>query len=91
MKRLRASVHGRVQAVGFRDFVQRRAASLGLNGYVRNGDDGRTLEVVAEGDEPALASLVRALHDGPRMALVERVDASYEDASGAYARFHIKW
>ena len=36
---LRAVVRGMVQAVGFRQFVLMRARSLGLRGYVRNGDD----------------------------------------------------
>ncbi|MGH7332984.1 MAG: acylphosphatase, partial [Candidatus Rokuibacteriota bacterium] len=29
-------VEGRVQGVGFRNYVQRKAALLGLNGYVMN-------------------------------------------------------
>ena len=33
---LRAIVRGRVQGVGFRDYVETRARSLGLTGYVRN-------------------------------------------------------
>ena len=91
MKRLRATVHGRVQAVGFRDFVQRHASQRGLTGVVRNGDDSRTVEVIAEGDEAALESFVRALYDGPRMARVDRVDASYADATGAYRRFTVEF
>ena len=34
-------VKGRVQGVGFRWFVQREAAEIGLRGWVRNTDDGR--------------------------------------------------
>ena len=39
-------VKGRVQGVGFRWFVQREAAELGLRGWVRNTDDGH-VEVLA--------------------------------------------
>ena len=44
MERLQAVVHGDVQGVGFRYFVQRKAHQLGLSGWVRNrlgigGDD----------------------------------------------------
>ena len=42
-------VKGRVQGVGFRWFVQREAAEIGLRGWVRNTDDGH-VEVVAAGD-----------------------------------------
>ena len=35
-KRLDATVHGRVQGVGFRWFVMRRAERLGLVGWVAN-------------------------------------------------------
>ncbi|HEU0139105.1 MAG TPA: acylphosphatase, partial [Bryobacteraceae bacterium] len=41
-------MRGRVQGVGFRDFAQRAASDLSLNGYVKNLDDGR-VEVYAAG------------------------------------------
>ena len=37
---VRAIVSGRVQGVGFRDFVARRAGFLRLDGYARNLPDG---------------------------------------------------
>jgi acylphosphatase len=42
-------VKGRVQGVGFRWFVQREAAEIGLRGWVRNTDDGH-VEVLAAGE-----------------------------------------
>ena len=47
---LHAVVHGRVHGVGFRDATRRRAADLGLTGWVCNRADN-TVEVVAEGVE----------------------------------------
>lgn len=66
-------VRGRVQGVGFRDFVQRRAAELGVTGYVRNLDDGR-VEAVACGTPAQLAEFAGYLHQGPRFSSVRGVE-----------------
>lgn len=72
----RFTVTGHVQGVGFRWFVARHARSLGLSGYARNLEDGR-VEVLASGEEPALARLEELLRSGPanaRVIGVERAD-----------------
>ena len=66
-------VHGSVQGVGFRWFVLREAQRLGLRGFCSNLPDG-TVEVVAEGEDAALAQLERALGRGPSAARVQRVE-----------------
>jgi DNA ligase D-like protein (predicted 3'-phosphoesterase) len=71
----RATVHGRVQGVGFREFTRRRALELGLSGWVRNEEDG-TVRVHAEGDQEKLRSLEQFFHMGPGQARVELVDLS---------------
>ena len=68
-------VKGRVQGVGFRWFVQREAAELGLRGWVRNTDAGH-VEVVASGNSEVLAELRAALKNGSRGS---RVDAVIEE------------
>jgi acylphosphatase len=88
---LRAFVHGRVQGVGFRFFVERHAGSLGLTGYTRNLSDGMTVEVVAEGPRQALEALLTELRRGPRMAFVERVDAAWGEPSGQFDGFGIRY
>ncbi len=70
---VRATVRGRVQAVGYRDAVQRRARRLGLLGWVRNGEDGSVL-VHAEGPEAAVEELVAFLGEGSRAADVTEVE-----------------
>ncbi|MDE3104658.1 MAG: acylphosphatase [Acidobacteriota bacterium] len=65
-------ITGRVQGVGFRWFVQREAAEIGLRGWVRNTPDGH-VEVVAAGDTEDLAELRRALHQGSRGSRVDAV------------------
>jgi acylphosphatase len=77
-------VKGRVQGVGFRWFVQREAAEIGLRGWVRNTDEGH-VEVVAAGAPEELAELKAALYKGSRGS---RVDAVLEEelAEGESAR-----
>jgi acylphosphatase len=87
--RLEAVVHGWVQGVGFRVFVARRAAALDLGGWVRNEARG-TVQVVAEGDEPSLRTLLADLHEGPAGARVERVDERWGPAGGTPDRFEIR-
>jgi acylphosphatase len=84
---LRALVRGRVQGVGFRVFAMRRARELGLKGFVRNLGDGRTVEVVAEGQKAALEALLAALHIGPPAAHVEGIDVSWTRPTGSYEGF----
>jgi len=65
-------IRGRVQGVGFRWFVHREAAELGLHGWVRNTDGGE-VEVVAAGTPEALADLRAELHKGSRGSRVDAV------------------
>lgn len=66
-------VHGRVQGVGFRYFVQNVGNRLGLVGDVRNCPDS-TVEIVVEGNEKKIAEFIRQVEKGPSLARVERVD-----------------
>jgi acylphosphatase len=80
--RRRLIVAGDVQGVGYRAACARRAHELGLTGHVRNLPDGR-VEVVAEGDEGAVAALVEWCRLGPPMASVDDVEARDEPVRGA--------
>jgi acylphosphatase len=65
-------IRGRVQGVGFRWFVHREAAELGLRGWVRNTDAGE-VEVGAAGDAPMIAELRVELRKGSRGSRVDAV------------------
>lgn len=71
----RLLVLGRVQQVGYRAYVLRRAGELGLSGHVRNTADGR-VEVVASGPERDLDRLEAFLRAGPPLAVVAAVESS---------------
>ena len=62
--RLHAMVEGSVQGVGFRQFVLMTAINLDLTGWVRNTFEG-SVEVVAEGRQDILDTLLFALRQGP--------------------------
>jgi len=89
-QRLTARVIGRVQAVGYRWFVVDAASRLGLVGWVRNSDDERAVELVAEGDASSLDALEAQLGHGPGAARVDRVESSRGPASGGMTRFEIR-
>ncbi len=77
--------------VGFRYFVAEQAQALNLTGWVRNGDDGATVEVVAEGEEARLRELEAALRRGPSHARVEGVDADWSDALEGFSDFQVRF
>lgn len=67
-----AWVTGRVQGVGFRNFVQREARKLGVQGYAKNLGDGR-VEVLAVGTVEGVEELMGVVARGPRWAEVRQV------------------
>jgi acylphosphatase len=85
-QRLRATVHGRVQGVGFRYSVISAGQELGLNGFVENLPDG-SVHVEAEGSPAMLDRLEAYLRRGPRMARVVEVETERADATGEFDGF----
>lgn len=85
---LHCIIAGRVQMVMFRDFTQRKARSLGVSGWVKNLPDG-TVEVLSQGERPALEELLRKLRRGPILARVEDVRAEWREATDRYGDFSI--
>lgn len=83
-------VEGSVQGVGYRDFAQRRAAHLGLSGYVMNLRDGR-VRVRAEGSRDAIDELIRDLERGPPLARIEKISVTWIPPTGRFASFGIRF
>jgi acylphosphatase len=86
LKRLLVTVRGRVQGVGYRAFAAEQAGRRQLMGWVKNDWDG-SVQVVAEGDETALGSFLQALREGPSLARVEGVAATWEPAQNNLSPF----
>jgi acylphosphatase len=83
MERVRRHVwlSGRVQNVWFRDGCATEARTHGVDGWVRNLDDGR-VEVVLEGSPDAVAAVEAWCGVGPRRARVQQVEARDELPTG---------
>lgn len=81
-KRLR--IRGRVQGVGFRFHMQRKARELGVAGWVRNRLDG-TVEAVVQGAPDAVDAIIAAARRGPPGAIVREI--SIEDDDGLHVEF----
>jgi acylphosphatase len=67
------TVHGRVQGVGYRAFVEHEALRRGIEGWVRNRRDG-AVEAVFKGERETVAAMIEACRTGPFGARVEALD-----------------
>jgi acylphosphatase len=87
--RVRLKIYGRVQGVFFRASALDKATELGLAGWVRNNPDG-SVEVVAEGVRESIEKLVEWSHEGPRHAVVNRVEIEWERFADEFTGFTIE-
>jgi acylphosphatase len=72
-KTVRLKITGRVQGVGFRDWVASKANEHGLKGWVRNRRDG-SLEVFLSGVPDLVDLFVYEAQRGPPAAQVKSID-----------------
>jgi acylphosphatase len=77
-------VTGRVQGVGYRNFVEHTAEKIRVDGFVRNRRDG-SVEVFAMGAPEELLKLRKALERGPMMAQVAHVAEEPSVVEAKYA------
>lgn len=82
----RCLVSGIVQGVFFRASTQQQATKLGIGGYAKNLPDGR-VEVLACGEQQNIDTLMEWLHDGPRLARVDRLECIEIQPNQSYSRF----
>ena len=90
MKRVRVSVFGRVQGVGFRYFAQECASMCEITGWVKNEWDGSvTLEI--QGDEEEITRFLAIVRLGTRYAHVDRLTKEEVPVLETERGFHIRW
>jgi acylphosphatase len=74
-------VSGRVQGVYYRANTRDTADELGIDGWVKNLDDGR-VEAVFEGPEAAVEQMIEWCHSGSPRANVEDVSVEFDEPIG---------
>lgn len=79
---VRVRVRGKVQGVGFRDWTERRAQEMALDGWVRNLPDN-SVEAVMHGGAEVVERLLNELRKGPPAAHVSGLEISDDAAEGA--------
>ena len=78
MSAKRLIISGRVQGVGYREWMVEKARALGVSGWVRNRLDG-SVEALVAGDTAAVEELLRLCRRGPRMAQVVSIEEDLAD------------
>lgn len=90
MKYKRILVIGKVQGVGFRDFLRREVSVIGgLVGYAKNLKDGN-VEVVVSGEEEKIKKLAEKCKKGPLLSAVKDVSISDLELDDDYDSFVIR-
>lgn len=91
MERITAVAKGRVQGIGYRQFVAECAHATGVHGLVQNLPDG-TVRIVAESSPAALADFLRLARAGDNHLIrVEAIAVNQGQATGEFRGFFIEW
>ena len=91
MERITAVARGRVQGVGYRNYVAACAHATGIYGHVRNLPDG-TVEIVAESSPAALDDFIRLAHARNNPVIrVEGIAVKRSPATAEFHGFHAVW
>jgi len=84
----RVIISGRVQGVGFRQYIRTVAHELGLTGWVKNNSLG-TVEAFIEGSSEGIELFLHACKKGPSFAKVERVSETIFQGEAEFNNFSV--
>lgn len=88
-KRAEVLISGRVQGVGFRDFVAEIARELQIRGYVENLESG-DVKIVGEADEKIIKKIINEIKAAESPIKVANIKVSYSPSQKEFALFKIK-
>jgi acylphosphatase len=89
MERAEILAKGKVQGVGFRNFVYNSAINLDLKGYtfnLKNGD----VQTLVEGEKEIIEKLILLLKKGNTLSIVEEVEVIWNSPTGEFQDFVVK-
>jgi len=87
--RAHVKIYGKVQNVGFRFFIHRKASVAGLTGWVGNAD-GNQVETVFEGDKKRIEEFIESCRRGPLFSKVEKLEIEWQEPTGEFKRFEVR-
>ena len=86
---MRVFIHGFVQGVNYRRWLQGEALSRDVYGWVRNREDG-TVEALLYGASHEVDDLIRACRHGPSLARVDSLHSEPAEYDGLVEDFRIE-
>lgn len=96
--RAQVVIYGRVTMVGLRAAATAQATKLGLTGWVRNVKDSvpffggsGCVEAVFEGPKNQVEKMIEWCQRGPILAKIEKCEVSWENPTGEFETFEIKY
>ena len=91
LKQCHLYIKGDVIGVGFRAWTKIQAKITGVNGWVRNNEEG-FVETVIQGDEEKVKSIIESIKQGPPVSRVDDVEIYWQDPPEVFEGFEIrKW
>ena len=84
------TVTGKVQGVGYRYFVAKRANQIGLKGFVKNLPDGDVV-LQAQGNRSDIETLIDFLKIGTKLSRVDSVIIKWLDSTPEFSSFSVKY
>ncbi len=81
-------VSGKVQRVGYRDFVEKLAREFRLTGWVKNRDEG-TVELVLQGIPDNLKAAVEFLNQGSVLSKVDSMSVDWRTPKEQFDTFKV--
>ncbi len=85
---IRCTIKGKVQRVGYRDFVEGYAHDHGLYGWIKNHADG-SVETVIQGLPDDLKLCIEILNEGSLLAKVESLAIDWRTPEKLYEEFKV--